>query len=118
MTRPRARTCRHGRFRMLRPRWRRLVAVAVDDPAPSEVVGRELDPDAVTRSDPDEVTAHPARRVGDQLVPVLELHLEHRVGQRLGYGGVHDDGFLFGGFAVVARVPARPRGPAGAAARS
>src|SRR2546423_509954 len=68
-----------------------LLAVAVDDPAARQVVRRELDADAVARRDADEVAAHAAGRVGDELVAALELHLEHRVRQSLRDRGVHDD---------------------------
>src|SRR5713101_3898982 len=68
-----------------------LLAVAVDDAAARQVVGRELDADAVARRDADEVAAHAAGRVGDELVAVLKLHLEHRVRQSLRDRGVHDD---------------------------
>src|SRR5579884_441299 len=69
----------------------RSVAVAVDDATAREVVRRQLDADAVARGDPDEVATHPTRGVGDQPVAVVQLHLEHGVGQRLGHGGVEDD---------------------------
>src|SRR6266481_5632886 len=72
-----------------------LLEVAVDDAAPRQVVGRELDADAVAGRDADEVATHAARRIGDELVAVLELHLEHRVRQSLRDGGVHDDRLLF-----------------------
>src|SRR5712691_11194283 len=72
-----------------------LLAVAVDDAAARQVVGRKLDADAVTGRDADEVATHAARRVGDELVAVLELHLEHRVRESLRDGGVHDDRLLF-----------------------
>src|SRR5258706_2753740 len=72
-----------------------LLAVAVDDAAPRQVVGRELDADAVAWRDADEAAAHAARRVGDELVAVLKLHLEHRIRQSLRDGGVHDDRLLF-----------------------
>src|SRR5882762_5064497 len=71
-----------------------LLAVAVDDAAARQVVGRELDADAVAGRDSNEVAAHTAGRVGDELVAVFELHLEHRVRQSLRDRGVHDDGLL------------------------
>src|SRR4029077_9556044 len=69
----------------------KLLAVAVDDASPREVVRRQLHADAIARRDADEVAAHAPRRVGDELVPVFELHLEHRVRQRLRDDGVHHD---------------------------
>src|SRR6478609_5451229 len=59
--------------------------VAVDDPTPGEVVGRELHHHAVLGEDPDVVLAHLAADVGENLVPVAELHSEHRIGE-----GLHD----------------------------
>src|SRR6266852_6430365 len=72
-----------------------LFAVAVDDAAARQVVGRELDADAIAGRDSNEVAAHAAGRVGDELVAVFELDLEHRVRQSLRDRGVHDDGLLF-----------------------
>src|SRR6266550_5423104 len=72
-----------------------LLAVAVDDAAARQVVRRKLDADAVAGRDADEVATHAAGSVGDELVAVLELYLEHRVRQSLRDGGVHDDGLLF-----------------------
>src|ERR1035437_8614788 len=66
-----------------------LLAIAVDDASPREVVRRQLDADAVAGRDADEVAPHATRCVGDELVPVLELDLEHRVRQSLGDDGVH-----------------------------
>src|SRR5437773_855233 len=62
-------------------------AVAVGDAAAGEVVGGELDPDAVARQDTDEEFAHAARDVGQHAVAVLELDLERGVGE-----GFLDDG--------------------------
>src|SRR3954471_18096597 len=59
--------------------------VAVDDPTSREVVRRELHHDPVLREDPDVVLAHLAADVGENLVPVAQLHTEHRVGE-----GLHD----------------------------
>src|SRR4029077_9649114 len=73
----------------------KLLAVAVDDAPTREVVRRQLDADAIARRDADEVAPHAPRRVRDELVPVLELDLEHRVRQRLGDDGVHHDRRLF-----------------------
>src|SRR5439155_532752 len=58
-----------------------LLAVAVDDAAARQVVRRKLDADAVAGRDADEVATHAAGSVGDELVAVLELYLEHRVRQ-------------------------------------
>src|SRR5690606_25629492 len=57
---------------------------AIGDAALGQVVGRHFDLDAVTGQDADVVLAHAPGDVRDDLVPVLELHTEHRVGKRLG----------------------------------
>src|SRR5680860_822557 len=61
-----------------------VLLVAVGDPAAVEVVGRELDLHPVAREDADVVAAHLARDMAEHLVVVVELDLEHRVGQGLG----------------------------------
>src|SRR5690349_9865062 len=60
------------------------LAVAVDDAAAGEVVGAELHDHAVFGDDADVVLPHLAGDRGEDLVPVAQLHAEHRVGQRLG----------------------------------
>src|ERR1700751_4181447 len=57
--------------------------VSVGDPTPAEVVGSELHLDAIAGQDADVVHAHLPRDVSQHLVPVLELHSEHGIGQRL-----------------------------------
>src|SRR5487761_1969726 len=64
--------------------------VAVGDASTGHVVGRDLDLDLVPGQDADAVHAHLPRTVGEDGVPVLELHAEHGVGKRL------DDGPLDG----------------------
>src|SRR5690242_19538966 len=59
--------------------------VAVDDPATGQVVGGELHHHAVLGEDPDVVLAHLAADVGEDLVPVAQLHAEHPIGE-----GLHD----------------------------
>jgi len=72
-----------------------LLAVAVDDAPAGQVVGRELHPNAVAWRDANEVAPHAAGCVGDELVPVLELDLEHRIRQRLRDDCVHDYSCFF-----------------------
>src|SRR4051794_13891952 len=57
--------------------------MAVDDPRAIEVVGRDLDPDAIAGEDADAEAPHLARDVAEDLVPVVELHPEHGVRERL-----------------------------------
>src|SRR6266849_1597841 len=60
-----------------------LLLEPVGDPAPGEVVRRQLDLHAIARQDPDEVHPHLPADVREHLVAVLELDPEHRVRQRL-----------------------------------
>src|SRR4051794_3355085 len=57
--------------------------MAVDDPRPVEVVGRDLHPDAVAGEDADAEPPHLAGHVPEDLVAVVELHPEHGVRERL-----------------------------------
>ena len=57
--------------------------MAVDDPRAVEVVRGDLDPDAITREDPDAEAPHLAGHVAEHLVAVVELHPEHGVRERL-----------------------------------
>src|SRR6478736_6729915 len=57
--------------------------VPVDDPATGQVVGRQLNDNPVLGKDPDVVLTHLAADVGENLVPVAELHAEHRVRKSL-----------------------------------
>src|SRR5690625_858723 len=57
--------------------------VAVDDAAPVEVVGAELDDHAVLGKDADVVLAHLPGDVREHLVPVVELDPEARIRKRL-----------------------------------
>src|SRR5688572_5784802 len=54
------------------------LAVAVGDPAAGEVVGGELDLDAVARGDADVVLAHLPGDGGQDGMPAVELHPKHR----------------------------------------
>jgi hypothetical protein len=53
--------------------------VTEHDATPGEVVGSDFDLDAISRKDPDAMHAHLPGRVGQHVVSVLELYLEHRV---------------------------------------
>src|SRR5688500_10979017 len=70
--------------------------VSVDDAPTAEVVRRKLDHDPVLREDPDVVLAHLSADVSEDLVPVAQLHAEHRVRKGLHNGALHlDDAFFF-----------------------
>src|SRR4051812_14427050 len=66
--------------------------VAVDDATAGQVVGRELHDHAVLGQDADVVLPHLAADVGEDLVAVLQLHAEHRVGERLDHTALDLDG--------------------------
>src|SRR5262245_38391162 len=68
---------------------------AVGDAALAEVVRREGDGHDVARQDTDEMLAHPARDVGDDLVAVLQPDLELRVGQRGRHLALDLEGLFF-----------------------
>src|SRR4051812_42810612 len=68
--------------------------VSVDDPATRQVVRRELHHDPVVREDTDVVHPHLAGDVREDLVTVLEFHLEHGVREGLDHGALNFDGTL------------------------
>src|SRR5438132_24700 len=90
-----ARGRRCGLLRATRADPGRSIPVAVDDAAARQVVGRQLDADAIPGRDADEVATHTAGRIGNQLVAALDLDLEHRVRQSLRDDRVHDYSRLF-----------------------
>jgi hypothetical protein len=53
--------------------------VTEHDATPGEVVRSDFDLDAISRKDPDAMHAHLPGTVGQHVVPVLKLYLEHRV---------------------------------------
>src|ERR671922_243062 len=81
-------------------------------PAPRQVVRRELDQHAVPGKDPDVVHPHLPRDVRQHVVPVLELHPEHRVREWFGDRSLDLDGVFLRQAPVVPRVldtPTHPR---------
>ena len=71
-----------------------LVPHSSRDPTSLEVIRRQLHEDLVARDDPDEVHPHLPGDVRQHRVAVLELHLEHRVGEGLGDRALHLDDVL------------------------
>jgi hypothetical protein len=59
------------------------LAFAEYDATFGQIVWRELDADAVSRHDADEVLPHPAGNVGHHNVPAFNLHAEPRIGEGL-----------------------------------
>src|SRR5437879_8316268 len=70
--------------------------VAIGDPAPRQIVGRDLHLDTVSGQDADAVHSHLSRAVGEHFVPVLQLDSEHCVGKRLDNRPFEHDRVLFG----------------------
>src|SRR4029078_6820798 len=68
---------------------------AVRNPSLSEIIGCHLDQNLVAGKHPDPVLAHPSRRMGDDLVFVLELHPEGGVGEQLGHHPREFEHFFF-----------------------
>src|SRR4029077_9552605 len=70
--------------------------VPVHHTASGEAVGGQFHADPVPREDPDVVHPHLPRDVGQHLVPVLQLHAEHGVGQWLDHRALDLDDVVFG----------------------
>src|SRR5215211_1578258 len=83
------------RTRRLRPCCGPLF-VAIRDSPTVQVVWRQLDLDTVTRTDEDVGPPHLARNGTQDLVPVVELDLEHRVWEGLDDLALHLDLLFLG----------------------
>src|SRR3954454_1142760 len=94
------------------PRTRTPLLVAVRDPPSVEVVRGELDLDAIAREDADVVAPHLAGDVPEDLVVVVELHAEHRVGEGLHDLSLHLDLVFLGQSGVNFSGPGRTPCPA------
>lgn len=57
--------------------------IAIQNATSGEVIGRELDENSVTWQDFDVVHPDLARDMSQNLVPILQLYLEHGIGQVL-----------------------------------
>src|SRR5258705_10707200 len=77
-------------------RWSLGLLQAVGDAGSGQVVGRQLDPDAIPRQDPDEVHPKLAADVGKDAVAILQLDGEHRIGERLHDRTLYFDRVLLG----------------------
>src|ERR671921_234367 len=86
-----------------------LLPEPVSDTSPVEIVGTELHLNLVARQNPNVVHSHPARNVGQNVVPVVEFHPELRVGQRLRDGPLNlYDVFFSQGPPLLSQVTKRP----------
>jgi len=72
-----------------------LLLVAIRDTTALQVVGRELNLDAISGEDTDVVHAHLAGNVGQHFVPVFELYSEHGVRKWLDHRPLEDDRVFF-----------------------
>ena len=61
----------------------RYLLIAIHNPPAIQVIRTQLDRNPVAGKNTNEVLAHTSRNVGQSLMLVLKLHLEHRVRQRL-----------------------------------
>src|SRR5215472_3954582 len=82
----------------------RNLLVPVHDPAAAQVVRAELDDHPVARQDPDVMHPHLAADVREDLVPIVELHPEERIGQRFHYRALDLDGAVFLGHVLRASL--------------
>src|ERR1019366_4571051 len=100
----------------LLPRPRARLLVAEGDPSPAQVVRAQLHPHLIADQDADVELAHLAGGVGEDVLPGLEAHLEHGVGQGLDHRGIHLNRLLLdlGGVGGVSGVtPPHRAAPAG-----
>jgi len=72
-----------------------LLLVAIRDATALQVVGRELNLNAITGKDADVMHAHLAGNVGQHFVPVFELDSEHGVRKWLDHRPLEDDRVFF-----------------------
>src|SRR5215207_811606 len=93
---PRATATAASRHSQIPRSWRLswTSAVAITDATAREVVRAHLDAHAVAEQDANTELTHLSARIGQQLVPVVELDLELGVGQRINDGAVHLDGVV------------------------
>src|SRR5487761_1137682 len=89
-------------------RMRRTSLVSVDDAPATQVVGAELHDDPVIGEDPDVVHPHLPADVGEHLVPIVQLHAEKGIRQRLDYRALNLDGAVFLGHILRASLIGLP----------
>jgi hypothetical protein len=73
----------------------RLLLVPVHDPPATQVVWAELYDDPVVRQDTDIVHPHFPADMGENLVPVVQLHPEEGIRERLDNRAFNLDGAVF-----------------------
>ena len=81
------------------------------DPTLAQVVGGHFDRDPVAGEDADAVFLHSARRIGQRLVPIVELDTKARVGEQLLHGAVELDQIFFGQTDLLVKGTGAPKHP-------
>src|SRR5688572_31214980 len=69
---------------------------SIGDATLGQIVRRELDQHFVADEHADAVLAHLARGVAENLMVILQLHAEHRIGQQLDHRAPHFEKFFLG----------------------
>jgi hypothetical protein len=72
-------------LRRMTRRWRTLVLVAEDQPPLFQIIRRYFDRDAIPGEGLDPILFHPARRVSDKVMTVVELNAITAVRQYFSY---------------------------------
>src|SRR5258708_2988384 len=91
----------HSSHRRSADRWGS--AIAITDAAAGQVVRAHLDTYPIAEQDADAKFAHLAARISQQLMPIVELDFELRIGQRIDDRSVHLDGVVLGHAAILTR---------------
>jgi hypothetical protein len=68
---------------------------SVRDPSPREIVWGQFYRYLITRQNPDEMHAHFSGNMRQDFVTIIQLHSEHRIGERFGNRSLHLDDILF-----------------------
>ena len=101
-----------------------VLLVPIGDPATSEVVGRQLNLDAIAGQNSDVVHPHFPRDMGQNFVAVFEFDAEHCVRQRLGDRSFQNDRVFLGlsqdtdSCVMDLKTPAQDRAKAGSRTRA
>src|SRR5438132_13545374 len=92
-------------------RPRPLVLVAEVDPTLAQIVGGHFDRDPVAGEDADAVFLHSTGRIGQRLVPIVELDAKSRVGEQLLHGAVELDQIFFSQTDLLVKGTGAPKHP-------
>ena len=89
--------------------WHQSLFVPIDNPAPGEVVGRELYGNLVSREDTNEILSHFSGNVSQYHVFTFQFDPEHGVGQRFQHCRDYFNCFFFGPALVALSPPSQKR---------